>query len=90
MSSTSPVLRTVKEAADKIFALNLPKLTAVVFVIEGEQHLKLPPIRCAFLLSKELDQDGVLRSSVVPVEPHMVKHYVPCADILEEEKFVFA
>jgi len=32
----------------------------------------------------------VMRTSVVEVEPHMVKHHVPCADILEPDKFVFA
>ena len=85
-----PVLRTVKRAAEQIFGLKLPKLTAVVFVIEGERYELLTHNRFAFLLSKQLGKDGVMRSSVVQVEPHMVKHHVPCADILEPDKFVFA
>jgi hypothetical protein len=84
-----PVLRTVKEATEQIFALKLPKLTAVVFVVSGERDKPLTQKRFAFLRSKQLGQDGVIRSSVVQVEPHMVKHHVPCADILDPDKFVF-
>lgn len=85
-----PVLRTVRKVAEQIFALELPKLTAVVFVVSGQRDHLLTHNRFAFLLSKRLDQDGVMRSSVIPMEPHMVKHHVPCADILGEDKFLFA
>jgi hypothetical protein len=85
-----PVLRTVTRAAEKIFGWKLPKLTAVVFMVEGERDHLLTHNQFAFLRSKQLDQDGVMRSSIVPVEPYMVKHHVPCAGILEPDKFVFA
>jgi hypothetical protein len=85
-----PVLRTVKRAAEQIFGLKLPKLTAVVFVIEGHRDRLLTHRRFAFLRLKQMGQDGVMRTSVVQMEPHMVKHHVPCADILEPDKFVFA
>jgi hypothetical protein len=62
-----PVLRTVKQAAEQIFALELPNLTAVVFVVDGERSRQLTHNRIAFLRSKQLDQDGVMRSSVVQV-----------------------
>lgn len=85
-----PVLRTVRRAAEQIFALKLPKLTAVVFVVEGQRSHRMTHNRFAFLCSNQLDRGGVMKSSVIPVEPHMVKHHVPCADILEPDKFVFA
>lgn len=85
-----PVLRTVRRAAEQIFALQLPKLVTVVFVVSGKRSNRLTRNRFAFLRTKQLDQNGVMRSSVVPVEPHMVKHHVPCAEILEPDRFAFA
>lgn len=84
------VLQIVKEAAEKIFGWNLPSLTAVVFVVSGRRGRLLTHNRFAFLRSKQLDENGVMRSSIIPVEPQMVKHHVPCADILEPDRFVFA
>jgi len=84
------VLRTVTRTAERIFALKLPKLAAVVFVVEGQRSHLLTHNRFAFLRSKVVDQTGEERYIPVPVEPHMVKHHVPCADILEPERFVFA
>lgn len=65
-------------------------MTAVVFVIDGDLSSLLTHNQFAFLRSKQMYEDVVMWSSVVPVEPHMVKHHVPCTDILEPDKFVFA
>jgi hypothetical protein len=85
-----PVLRTVQKAAEDIFKWKLPKLTAVVFVVDGERALQMKVRTFAFLRSKEGDSTGNERFAAIPIEPHMVKHHVPCADILQDEKFVFA
>lgn len=84
------ILRTVKPVAEEIFGWKLPKLTAVVLVVEGPRTSLLKESRFAFLRSKSVDSSGKDRYVAVAVEPHMVKHHVPCADILEDEKFVFA
>ena len=85
-----PVQRTVKGAAKRIFALKLPKLTAVVFEVYGERSHLLTHKRFAFLRPKQADQVGGEKCDPISVEPYMVKHHVPCADILEAEKLVFA
>jgi hypothetical protein len=84
-----PVLREVKKLAENIFEWKLPKLTAVVVVVEWQRSYLLKKKSFAFLRSKEVDSTGNERFVAVPIEPHMVKHHVPCADILEDEKFVF-
>ena len=83
------VLQTVNQAAEYIFAMKLSNLTAVIITVTGSRRRLLTRDQFAFLRSKQLGQDGVMRTSVVEVEPHMVKHHVPCADILEPDKFVF-
>jgi hypothetical protein len=84
------VLRTVQRSAERIFSLELPKLTAVVFEVHGERKCLLTHNRFAFLRSQQADQTGGERCLAIAVEPHMVKHHVPCADILEAERFVFS
>jgi hypothetical protein len=83
------VLQTVKSITEEVLALKLPKLMAVVIKVNGGRSYLMTHDKFAFLRSKQLGQDGVMRTSVVQVEPHMVKHHVPCADILEPDKFVF-
>ena len=82
--------RTVKAATETIFGLGLQRLTAVVFEADGDGDSLVTQTPFAFLRSNQLDLDGVIRSRVMQVEPHMVKHHVPRADILEPDKFVFA
>lgn len=83
------VLRTTKAAAEKISGWKLPKLAVVVFVVEGARDDLLKVKKFAFMRSKEVGPSGEERFAAIAIEPHMVKHQVPCADILEEEKFVF-
>jgi hypothetical protein len=85
-----PVLRTVQRAEDKIFGWKFPKLAALVFVIEGQKGPWMTEKTFAFLRSKKLSPTGEEVPIGLPVEPPLVKHHVPCADILEDEKFVFA
>jgi hypothetical protein len=48
-------------------------------------------LSCAsFMRSKQIDLFGHTTVVGMPVEPHMVKHYEPCSDILEPDRFVFA
>jgi hypothetical protein len=84
------VLQTLRNAADQVLRWDMPKLTAVVFVVDGERSRELKQWWFAFLRTKHVDPFGKQRHVIVPIEPHMVKHHAPCADILDEEKFVFA
>jgi hypothetical protein len=83
------VRRVVQLAAEKIFGWKLPKLTALVFEVSGQRSPQLTEKTFAFLRLKKLNLDGDEIYTALSVEPHMVKHHVPCADILEEERFVF-
>lgn len=85
-----PVRREVRSLAQKIFAWRLPKLTALVLVVEGVRVGLLKQRTFAFLRSETVGPAGKVKHGIIAVEPHMVKHHVPCADILEEDKFVFA
>lgn len=82
----------VKRTADKILstlAPRCPKLKVVVVETTWEYGQAGYAVR-AFLKSKQIDLYG--RATVVgmPVELCMVKHYEPCSDILEDDRFVFA
>lgn len=83
-----PVTREVKSLAHKIFEWRLPKLTALVLVVEGSRVRLLKQDTFAFLQSIKVSPAGKVKHIVTALEPHMVKHHVPCADILEEDKFV--
>lgn len=83
--------RLVKTTADKILsalAISCPKFTTVVIETRGE--FGALSSRSAFLRSKQIDLHGHETVLGMAVEPHMVKHYEPCSDILEPVKFVFA
>jgi hypothetical protein len=86
------VQRQAKRVADVVLstlALNCPTLAAVV--IKTTWHITdAGPLVHAFSKSKQIDLYGRPTIVGMAVEPHMVKHHVPCADILEAEKFVFA
>ena len=82
----------VKRTADKIFstlASSCPRIKVVVIESVWNYGRDDRAVR-AFLRSKQTDLYG--RTTVVgmPVEPHMVKHYEPCSDILYPDGFVFA
>lgn len=82
----------IKRTADKILstlASSCPRLKVVVIETMWEYSRDNSAVR-AFLRSKQTDLYG--RTTVVgmPVELCMVKHYEPCSDILEPDRFVFA
>jgi hypothetical protein len=57
-------------------------------LVQGQGITRLTHNQFDFLRLKKLGPDGVMRSSIVPVEPHMVKHHLPGADILKEDRVV--
>lgn len=82
----------VKSTADKIFstlASACPKLKVVVIETAWQYGRDDSAVR-AFLKTRQIDLYGHTTIVGVPVEPHMVKHYEPCSDILESDRFVFA
>lgn len=85
MSSLS---RLVEQTANKIFNLTIPQLTAVVTKVSGMPDELMEDGIFAFLRSA--GPDGGSTYVAVNVEPHMIKHHVACADILEEERFNYA
>lgn len=71
--------------ADRVFstlAVCCPKLTAVVVMTEGDYSSA-----SAFMKSKQTDLHGLTTIVDMVVEPHMVKHFEPCSDVLEPVKF---
>jgi len=82
----------VKRTADKILstlASDCPSLKVVVIETTWQFGRDDYSVR-AFLKSRQIDLFGHTTVMGMPVEPHMVKHYEPCSDILEDDKFVFA
>lgn len=82
----------VKRTADKILstlASDCPRLNVVVIEIAWQYGRSDHSVH-AFLKSKQIDLFGHTSVVGMPVEPHMVKHYEPCSDILEPDRFVFA
>jgi hypothetical protein len=82
----------IKRTADKILstlASSCPRLKVVVIEATWEYGLADYAVR-AFLKSKQIDLFGHSTVVGMPVEPHMIKHYEPCSDVLEPDKFVFA
>lgn len=82
--------RLVEQTANKIFNMAFPQLAAVVIKVSGLLSEIFKDETFAFLRSEHIGPDGKKTYTAVKTEPHMVKHHVACADILEEEKFVFA
>jgi hypothetical protein len=79
----------VKRMADKILstlASDCPRLKVVVI----EAACQYGRVNYAFLKSTQIDLYGHTTIVGMLVEPHMVKHYEPCSDILEPDRFVFA
>ena len=82
----------VKRTADKIlstFASSCPRLKVVVIETAWEYGRDDYAVR-AFLRSKQTDLYGRTTIVGMSVEPHMVKHYEPCSDILYPDEFVLA
>lgn len=81
----------VKRAADKIFstlASTCPRFVALVIEARCVPESRLCGFQAyAFLKSKQTDLYGHTSVVGMAVEPHMVKHYEPCAEILEPERF---
>lgn len=82
--------RLVEQITNKIFNTAFPQLAAVVITVSGLPSQIFEDKTFAFLRSEQIGLDGGKTFVAVKVEPHMVKHHVACADILEEERFVFA
>lgn len=82
--------RLVEQTANKIFNMAFPQLAAVVIKVSGLPSKIFEDETFAFLHSEQVCPDGKKKYMAVKIEPHMIKHHVACADILEEERFVFA
>jgi hypothetical protein len=93
MQMTQHVIqRLLKSTADKTLstlASSCPKLNVLVLECTGNYTLNGFTVN-AFLRSKQTDLYGHTTIVGVPVKPHMIKHYEPCSDILEPDRFVFA
>jgi hypothetical protein len=81
--------RLVEQMANKIFNTAFPQLAAVVITVSGLPSKIFEDKTFAFLRSEQIGPDGGKMFVAVKIEPHMVKHHVACADILEEERFVY-
>jgi len=82
----------IRETADKVLstlASDCPRLNVVVIETAWQYRRDNHAVH-AFLRSKQTDLYGHTTIVGMPVEPHMVKHYEPCSDILEPDRFVFA
>lgn len=82
--------KLVEQIADKIFNMAFLQLAAVVIKVSGLPCKIFENKTFAFLCSEQSDQDGNKTYMAVKIEPHMIKHHVACADILEDERFDFA
>jgi hypothetical protein len=81
--------RLVEQTANKIFNTAFPQLAAVVIKVSGLPSKVFEDRTFAFLRSEQTGPDGGNVYVAVKIEPHMVKHHVACADILEEERFTY-
>ena len=82
----------IKKSADTILstlASACPRLNVVVIETKWMYGKDNYAVR-AFLKSKQTDLYGRTTIVGMPVELCMVKHYEPCSDILEPDRFVFA
>ena len=87
----------VKRPADKVFstlASTCPHFVALVIeakcVPETQESGRLRGFQAfAFMKSKQTDLYGHTSVVRMAIEPHMVKHDEPCAEILEPERFPF-
>jgi hypothetical protein len=84
------VERLVEKTANKIFNTAFPQLAAVVIKVSGLPSKVFEDRIFAFLRSEQVGSDGGKLFVAVKIEPHMIKHHVACADILEEERFTYA
>lgn len=82
--------RLVEQVANKIFNTAFPQLAAVVITVSGLPSQMFEEKTFAFLRSEQIGPDGGKTFVAMKIEPHMIKHHVECADILEEERFVLA
>jgi hypothetical protein len=85
--------RVIKRTVDKIFsslAVSCPSLTVVILKVDGRTVERWEDDGTqSFLRSKQIDLYGQTRVVDMFVEPHMVKHHEPCAEILEPKNFGF-
>jgi hypothetical protein len=78
----------VHQLANKIFNMANSDLAAIAIQLSKPFSTRADQGKFAFLRSKSVGPDGKETSVAVQIEPHMVKHHVVCADVLEEERFV--
>ena len=83
------VARLVEQTANKIFNMRFPQLTAVVIKVSGLPDGTIEDGIFAFLRSEQAGPGGTKVYVAMKMEPHMIKHHVACAKILEEERFVY-
>ena len=84
----------LKTAADKLFQTlgpACPKFLAVVLEVRGdfEKYFKKPHTPYAFLRTEQVDTAGASLYVGTPIESHMVKHHVPCFDLLDPPAFIY-
>jgi len=80
--------RAIYSIVDKVFtslAIDCPHLAVIVLVTMGKFHQDDGVD--TFMRAKQIDSSGESTFTGMPVEHHMVKHYEPCSEILEPEKF---
>ena len=82
--------RLVEQTAKKIFNMAFPQLAAVVIKVSGLPSGIFKDETFAFLRSERVGPEGKKTYIAVKIEPHMIKHHVVYADILEEERLLSA
>lgn len=78
-----------EQTVNKIFNTAFPKLAALVIRVSVLHSETAEDEIFAFFRSEHVEMDGERMFVAVKIEPHMVKHNVACADVLDEEEFVF-
>lgn len=79
----------VKSAADQIFsrlALNCPQFATLAIRL-GRYACKFESGKHAFLRSKKIDLHGHAAFVGEAIEPHMLKHYESCVEVLKPTRF---
>jgi hypothetical protein len=82
--------RVIKSIVDKAFAslaISCPDLAVIVLATMG--NFSADDGTHSFLRTKQIDLRGETTFIGMPIGHHMIKHYEPCSEILEPEKFGF-
>jgi hypothetical protein len=82
--------RVIQSIVDKAFAslaISCPDLAVIVLATMG--NFSADDGTHSFLRTKQIDLRGETTFIGMPIEHHMIKHYEPCSEILEPERFGF-